>query len=173
MVFGNSQCKHYSNSFIALIILFIFAGFALVLVLIYCNLTVADGTLNGLIFYANIIRIHYTIFFPSRHINIVTVIIAWLNLDLGIELCFYDGFDTYTRTWLQFLFPVYVWIIIIIIIVASWYSTTVAKIFSSNSVPVLAMLLLMSYTKLQRVILESIIYHHICKRWPQNLCLDL
>ena len=100
MVFGNSQCKHCSNSFIALVLAFIFAGFALVLVLMYCNFTVADGTLmNGLIFYVNIIRIHHTILFPSGHINIVTVIIAWLNLDLGIELCFYNGFDTYTRTW--------------------------------------------------------------------------
>ena len=156
MVFGNSQCKHCSNSFIALVLAFIFAGFALVLVPMYCNFTVADGTLNGLIFYVNIIRIHHTILFPSGHINIVTVIIAWLNLDLGIELCFYNGFDTYTRTWLQSLFPVYVWIIIIIIIMASWYSTTVAKMVSSNSVPVLATLLLMSYTKLQCTILESL-----------------
>ena len=155
VVFGNSQCKYCSNSFIALVLVFIFAGFALVLILIYCNLTVADGTLNGLIFYVNIIRIHHTILFPSGHINIVTIIIAWLNLDIGIELCFYDGFDTYTRTWLQFLFPVYVWFIIIIIIVASWYSTIVAKTVGSNSIPVLATLLLMSY-KLQRTILESL-----------------
>ena len=156
VVFGNSQCEHCSNSFIALLLVFVLAGFALVLVLIYCNLTVADGTLNGLIFYVNIVRIHHTILFPSGHTNIVTVIIAWLNLDLGIELCFYNGFDTYTRTWLQFLFPVYVWIIIIIITVASWYSTTVAKIVGSNSIPVLATLLLISYTKLQRTVLESL-----------------
>ena len=156
VVFGTSKCKKCSNSFIALLLPFIFAGFFLVLVLIYCNLTVADGSLNGLIFYANIIRIHHTILFPSGQINVITVIIAWINLDLGIEICFYNGFDVYTKTWLQFLFLAYVWIIIIIIIVSSWHSTTVAKIVGSNSIPVLATLLLLSYTKLQRTILECL-----------------
>ena len=42
--------------------------------------------------------------------------IAWLNLDLGIETCLYDGMDAYAKTWLQFLFPAYIWTIVIIII---------------------------------------------------------
>ena len=156
VVFGSSKCKNCSNSFIALVLAFVLAGFALVLVLIYCNLTVADGSLNAVIFYANIVRIHHRILFPSGHINPITVIIAWINLDLGIEFCFYDGFDTYARTWLQFVFPAYVWLIIVIIIISSWYSTTAAKIVGSNSIPVLATLLLLSYTKLQRTVLECL-----------------
>ena len=65
--------------------------------LIYLDLTVADGTLNALILYANIVRIHHAIIFPPGHTNIVTVLLAWLNLDLGIEVCFYDGFDAHAH----------------------------------------------------------------------------
>ena len=160
-VFGSSQCKRCSNAYSALVLAFTVAGFVLVLVLIYLDLTVADGTLNGLIFYANIVKIHQAIIFPAGHTNIVTVLISWLNLDLGLEVCFYDGFDVHTRTWLQFLFPVYIWIIIIIIIVLGWHLTVVAKIVGSNSIPVLATLFLMSYTKLQRTILESLSFTRV------------
>ena len=155
-VFGTSRCKRCSNAFFTLFPVFIIAGFLLVLILIYLDLTVADGTLNGVIFYANIVRIQHTFIFPAGHSNVVTVLIAWLNLDFGIETCFYDGFDAHVRTWLQYLFPVYVWFIIVLIIVFGWYSTVVARIVGSNSIPVLATLLLMSYTKLQRTILESL-----------------
>ena len=57
--------------------------------------------------------------------------------------------DEYGRAWLQFLFPVYMWII-----VASWYSTLAARIAGSNAVAVLATLFLLSYTKLQRIVLQ-------------------
>ena len=167
VVFGSSKCKHCSNAYVALILVFLIAGFMLVLTLIYLDLTVADGTLNGLIFYANIVRMHHAIIFPAGHTNVITVLIAWLNLDLGIEVCFYDGFDAHTRTWLQYFFPVYIWVIIILIIVLGWYLTVVARIVGSNSIPVLATLLLMSYTKLQRTILESLSFTKVDSQTDQ------
>ena len=30
-----------------------------------------------------------------------------IHLDLGIETCFYDGMDGYTKIWLQLAFPLY------------------------------------------------------------------
>ena len=39
------------------------------------------------------------------------------HLDLGIETCFYDGMDAYVKTWLQFVFPIYIWGVIGLIIV--------------------------------------------------------
>ena len=84
----------------------------LVLFLIVCNLTVSMGTINGLIFYANIVRINHAFFFmtPTTSAlkvsqNVLAVFIAWLNLDLGIETCFFHGMDAYIQTWLQFAFP--------------------------------------------------------------------
>ena len=68
---------------------------ALVLLLLVLRLTVAVGIINGLVFYANIFAMNSATFSP--HSNVLTVFIAWLNLDLGIETCFYDAMDAYTK----------------------------------------------------------------------------
>ena len=163
LTLGTSQCKLCSNAFLGLLAIFAFAGVMLVVVLYSCNLTVARGTINGLIFYANVIRINQAIFFPPTstgslsHVigKILTVFIAWLNLDFGIETCFYDGMNGYAKTWLQFVFPVYIWLLASFVIFASRYSSFLQKV-SSNAVPVLATLLLLSYAKLQRTIITSL-----------------
>ncbi len=154
LALGSAQCLPCSNDYLALLIPFALAGFALVLFIKVLNLTVADGTLNGLIFYANIVRANQGAWIPANDTNILTVFIAWLNLDLGIETCFFDGLDAYWKSWLQFVFPLYIWAIVVLIIVLSRYFSTAAKFFGSNSVPVLATLFLLSYPKLLRTIIS-------------------
>ena len=95
-------------------------------------ITVAVGTINGLIFYANIIQAAQDTFIPAGDTNPLTVFIAWLDLDLGIETCFFHGLDGYWKTWLQFLFPFYIWAIIILIIYLSRRSKTVVWSFDGN-----------------------------------------
>ena len=70
------------------------------------------------------------------------------NLDFGIETCFYNGLDTYSKTWLQFVFPVYLWVLAGLMIIVSHYSQRFAKLLSNNPVSVLATLILLSYTKI-------------------------
>ena len=158
LTLGTSQCLRCSNKYIALLIPFAIAGIVLVGFIKLMNLTVTEGTLNGLIFYANIIGANQATFFPSTstHCPVLTVFIAWLNLDLGIETCFIDGLNGYWKTWLQFVFPAYIWIITAVIIVVAHYSSTGARFFGSNSVQVLATLFLLSYTKLLRTIITAI-----------------
>ena len=155
-ILGSSNCKECSSYFLLLFPVFIFAGIALVVFLMLLNLTVSVGTINGLIFYANIVRANQAIFFPRGTNNeFLSIFIAWLNLDLGIETCLYSGLDAYTKTWLQFLFPVYIWIIVVLIIVSSHYSTTAAKLSGRNAVQVLATLFLLSYAKLLRITITA------------------
>ena len=155
-ILGTSNCKECSSHFLLLIPVFIAAGIVLVLFLVLLNLTVSVGTLGGLIFYANIVRANQAIFFPHDTNNdYFSTFIAWLNLDLGIETCFYSGLDAYAKTWLQFLFPVYIWIIVVLIIVSSRYSTTAAKLSGRNAVQVLATLFLLSYAKLLRITITA------------------
>ena len=142
IAFGTLHCLDCSNAYLALILPFALAGVVLVAVLLLLNLSVAVGTVNGLIFYANVVQANRSIFFPLGETNILTVFIAWLNLDLGIETCFYDGMDAYAFTWLQFLFPLYVWVLIGLIIIASRYSRKIAQSLGNNPVPTLATLLL-------------------------------
>ena len=165
LALGSSQCLPCTNDGqIALLSVFIIAGFTLVFFIKILDLTVARGTINGLIFYANIIWINQSIFFPSGDLNtnpsslqlvrVLKVFIAWLNLDFGIETCFYHGLDAYWKTWLQFVFPVYVWIIAGMIIVICHYSPKATRLFGNNTVPVLATLFLLSYIKLLRTIVK-------------------
>ena len=158
LVLGTSICTKCSNVYLLLILPMALAGFVLVVLLLKCNLTVSTGTLNGLIFYANIIQVNNKVFFPpgsdSISGNILPVFIAWINLDLGFEACFVDGLKTYDQTWLQFVFPIYIWLLVGLLIIVCRYSTTISMLTGSNTVPVLATLFLLSYAKLLRTTLN-------------------
>ena len=130
-------------------------GVALVLFLFAFKLTVATGTLSGLMFYANIVGINHTIFLPVGSTDALSVFIAWLNLDFGIETCFYNEMDVYSKTWLQFVFSVYIWVIVGLVILVSRYSQKFANILGSNPVSILATLILLSYTKILRTLHDS------------------
>ena len=161
LVLGTSRCLPCNNNYVSLLLLFMLAGIFLVFFIKVLDLTIAKGTLYGLIFYANIVWANKSIFFqtatslhPAQHI--LQTFIAWLNLDFGIETCFVDGLNAYWKTWLQFVFPIYIWSITGAVIIASHYSTRASKIFGNNSVPVLATLIFLSYTKLLGVIITSL-----------------
>ena len=165
LVLGTSRCMECHKPWITLVIpLIVIAGLFLVAFLIFLNLTVSVGTINGLIFYANIVRANNAVFFPPRISNsLLNKFIAWLNLDLGIETCFYDGFDAHAKTWFQFLFPIYIWLLVAVIIIASHYSTIASRVSGNNAVQVLDTLFLLSYAKLLRIII-TIFY-------PLNWCI--
>ena len=151
-VLGTSNCKRCSNWWLLLTLVFALAGVALVAGLMLLNITVSTGTINGLIFYANIVRVNCAVFFPGERANtFLSLFIAWLNLDLGIEICFYDGLDAYVKTWLQLAFPLYIWFLVAVVIISCRHSKRAANSCGNNPVQVLATLFLLSYAKLLRV----------------------
>ena len=158
LALGSGRCLPCTNKYLALLIPFTLAGPVLVGFIKLLDLTVSQGTFNGLIFYANVIQANYYIFLPSKSTNILSIFIAWLNLDLGVETCFVEGLDAYYKTWLQFVFPFYIWSIAGLIIILSKYSRRVAKVMGNNSVPVLATLFLLSYAKLFSIIITALSY---------------
>ena len=147
-VFGSSRCHECSNKYLSLLVPFALAGIVLVVFLFALNLTVSVGTINGLIFYANIVKINETTFFLPGDRGFFRVFISWLNLDLGIETCIYNGMDSLGKTWLQFAFPFYLWAIILLIIVVIHYSPRLTKLCGNHPVQVLATIFLISFTKL-------------------------
>ena len=168
LALGSNKClPGCNNRRLTLIIAFAAAGIALVFFIKILNLTISQGTLNGLIFYANIIGAQPSLYFPTGSSPCWTIstffsmFIAWLNLDLGIQTCFYEGMDAFAKAWLQFVFPVYVWIIALVVILLSHYSTHASRLFGNNSVPVLATLILLSYAKLLRAVISPLSISHI------------
>ena len=155
-ILGGSQCRKCSNEYLALLIPFALAGVALVILLFVLNMTVTTGTLHGLIFYANIVAANHQIFFPLDTNIVARIFIAWLNLDLGIETCFYHGMDAYCKLWLQFVFPLYIWGIVGFLIYISRRSPRLTRLLGTHPVPVLDTLFLLSYTKLLRTIITAL-----------------
>ena len=160
LAIGSSRCiKCSSNSYLALFIVFAAAGLLLVIFIFSLNLTISQGLINGLVFYANIvwdykIMLTYssqpkTIMLPFR------IFIAWLNLDFGVETCLVVGLTAFWKTWLQFIFPLYIWGIAGVIIIVCRYSTRLTNFIGDRAVPLLATLFYLSYMKLLRTVVSA------------------
>ena len=131
----------------------------------FLNLSVSVGTINGLLFYANMVKLNEAFFFPYGSIPVVSQFISWLNLDLGIEVCLFDGLDGYWNTWLQFVFPAYLFLLMGGIIVGCRYSVWICRLCGSHDVSTLATLFLMSYTKILLTVTNAL-------SWSQLPCND-
>ena len=148
IMLGSNRCGACSNWYFFLLPVFALAGIVLVAVLMFLNLSVSVGTINGLLFYVNMVKLNEVFFFPNGSVPVVSQFISWLNLDLGIEACLFDGLDGYGNTWLQFAFPAYLFLLMGGIIVGCRYSVWLCRLCGSHAVPALATLFLMSYTKI-------------------------
>ena len=159
LMIGSNRCANCTDMklvSVSIIILAAVAGVVLVILLMILNLTVSVGSVNGLLFYANLVKLNESVFFPNGNIPAITQFISWCNLDLGFEYCFVDGLDGYVKTWLQFVFPLYVWFLVVVIIVGCRYSGRLSRLCGRNAVPVLTTLILMSYTKLSRTVTNAL-----------------
>ena len=158
LLIGSNKCGQCNNKYMYFITagwiaLFAVMGILLVVLLIALNLTVSVGTLNGLLFYANIFKLYEPVFSTQGAVPVLSQLVSWINLDIGIEACFYNGMGAYAKEWLQLAFPLYLWVIIIFIIYLCRKYGKISRLVGSNAVPVLSTLLLLSYTKLVRTII--------------------
>ena len=148
---GSSHClpcpkTWYVNS---LVIIFIYH------LLLFLNLSVAVGTLNGLIFYVNIDSSKSMLFTSST--KAFSVITSMLNLEIGLDICFFKGMNTYWKTWIQLAFPMYDISLVIMIPIVSWHSIWFSmKIVKKSQVATLAILVLLSFTNLLRTIIAGL-----------------
>ena len=109
--------------------------------------------MDNLLYYSNVFStISSSLFSLSSQLSFPTMFIAWLNLDIGIDTCFFDGLDTYSKTWIQLAFPVYIISLVVLIIIICQYSTRFARLIGrADPVATLATLILLSYAKLLSV----------------------
>ena len=166
LVLGSLNCRQCSNIYLLLILPFALAGMVLIVILLKCNLTVSNGHINGIIFYANVVHVKETIFFPTQTTayKVFSAFVAWLNLDFGIETCFYESMDAYAKVWLQFVFPLYLWFLVILVIIFKKYSKLAARFVTGNSASDLAAtVFILSYAKLLSIVIAAISFTHIEK----------
>ena len=171
VIFGSSKCQVCTDMWLITLVMFAVLGVLLVVALFFLNLTVTQGTLYGLIFYANIVEINVSIFFSQSILNPMKVIVSFVNLDLGLPLCFYDGMDDADKAGLQFVFPAYLLILTMTVIVLCHYCLQRSPTSSTSScwhrfpiiigeraVGVLSTLIYLSYSKLLRAFIDVFAY---------------
>lgn len=145
LMLGSNKCGVCSNKYLSLIPAFIIAGLGLIFVLLTLNLTVSTGSINGLLFYANMMKLNEQVLFPNGGIPVLTQFISWLNLDFGFNVCFFSGLDGYWKTWLQFTFSLS---LIVFILVCCRFSGKLSRLFGRNVISALSTLIFMAHTKI-------------------------
>ena len=172
---GSSRCLECPPNWYILVvgitIAAVIAGIILVIMLLVLNITVAIGTINSIIFYANIINANRDTYFSQPNLTFVPVFISWLNLDIGFDTCFYQGMDTYAKTWLQLAFPTYIIFLVVLIIILCRFSSKFSNLLGKrNPVATLATLMLLSYTKYLQIIIISFSFAPL--RYPSGTIIN-
>jgi hypothetical protein len=152
------ECRKCSNKRLFIYIpSVLFSGVLIVCLLTVLNLTVTEGTMNGLIFYGTFLFTCQQYFFnisSKHHIikNRFSVIFwafsAWLNLDSGFDACAYDGMTGYQCIWLTFGFVFYLLFIQVLMIILSRKFIFFTRLFGRNVLKVLATLLFLIHSQL-------------------------
>ena len=124
----NDQCSAWTM--LILLLVFIIAGLILVLFLAVFNFTVSQGTMYGLLFYANVW--HASQKAIGNYCSFSVIFISWLNLDFGFKLCFYSGMDAYQKVWLEFGFILYLLALAFIIVYLSYKFIFITRLLGRN-----------------------------------------
>ena len=141
----NDNCLIWN---VLLIILsFFLSGILLVCFLSFFNLTVSEGTINGLLFYASCAQDSFNYLHTSMPYLYFT---SWLNLDSGFQVCFYQGMTAYQKIWLEFGYVLYLFSLGMLIVCLSRKFIWFTRLTGRNVVPVLSTIILIAYPKLVR-----------------------
>ena len=150
VVLGTGKCKSCppSNKYLGLVVVYLAAGILLIVLLTKFKLTVSNGSFNGFLFFANLMHWNRNAFFPQFYnADILRLIIAWLNLDLGIEVCFFNGMTALHVIWLQIGYILYIVSLQVTIIILCRRYVIFTRFFGRNVTKVLSTLLTLLYGK--------------------------
>ena len=148
-----------SNLWLLMVPVFAVAGIVLVIVLFCLRMTISNQLLGGIIFYVNMTEVSLRTVVLHQHIYgfILNIIFSLLNLELGFSVCLYNGLTALIKTALQFIFPVYLWLIVLMLVIISKRSSSVANLTIHSSIQVLATLLYLSFAKLLLTVIDIFI----------------
>ena len=156
-VFGSNRCLRCSNSYVLLLLLFAALGILLMAVMLLLRISIAGGFLNGVLFFSNIVSLYSPLYAPTFY-SIFTLF-SWFSLKFGIESCFFDGMRPLDIAVLNFVFPLYLYVLVFVIVILTRRSAKFAEwLFRTKSSPtkLFAMILVMTYSSLLESCLQAI-----------------
>ena len=160
VVFGITDCKRCSNIWILTLIGYVISGVVIVTVLLILHLTIAAGPLAGIILACNVIAVSTIDYLEGNDFFLyaMRVFVSLMNLSLGFPLCFYDGMTSSIKTGLQFIYPIYLWVLVIGFIILSRYSTRISNQTAASSIQVLSTLIHLSFSKLLITTIDILVF---------------
>ena len=161
LTLGLHMCSECSNFYLLLLPVFMILGITLVVFLMTFKISVAQGTISGFIFYANVFQMNRAVFLPNKTsgpdaAGFLFVFVSWLNLNFGFVTCLSNGMDMYVLTWLQYLFPLYILFLVVVLVLFRHYPRWMSRMMGTNPVAVLSTLILLSYNKILHTIVTSL-----------------
>ena len=136
VILGTVECSTCDgNSGIAIIALFAIMGILLMAVVTISDFHVSSGYINGLILYSNIIDIYYVEIVKRNVPFSILTIYEWLSLRWGIPVCFTQGLDHLSQAGLEFVFPLYIGILLILITLMARYCPIPQKVRNVINLP--------------------------------------
>ena len=163
VVFGSYECKQCSNWWLLTLLVYAAAGPLVIFLLYTLKLTLTAGTINGIIFYAQVAHCGILDLLATAKVDnsvlkflsrIAVFFISGISLDFGISLCFFNGMNELWKVGLCLLFPLYLLAIVAILIVLSRYSLRLSNRIADSSVQVLVTVVHLSFSKLLLTIIN-------------------
>lgn len=157
VVFDSTECKQCSNWWLLTLLVYALMGPLLIYMLYALRLTLTDGTLNGIIFYAQMIGVFQTLVPHSFHYYLLTTgFISLINLSFNFNypLCFYDGMTQLWKSGLSLIFPIYLLFIVILVIIISHHSVRISNRIADSSLQVLVTVVHLSFTRLLTSVMD-------------------
>ena len=159
VVFGANDCKQCSNWWLFTVIMYAVLGLVFIYLLYALKLTLTTGTLNGIIFFTQILEV---IDLPSvRYKSINLLAKSSLYFMIQYPLCFFNGM---TELWKQILtaaYSTYLLVIILGIIVFSRFSVRLSNKIVNSSIQVLVTIVHISFSGLLTSIMHVFTSVHI------------
>ena len=153
-VLGSNRCKKCEGyQSLLLLIAFAAAGVVLIAIVAFLKVSVSEGYLYGILFYSHIVVQCAYRLDPSNTGTFIPI--AFLSLNLGIEVCFYEGMDSLARTGLKFVFPLYIYSLMTMMVIFARYFKCPGNI-SVSAGKTFATLLILSYSSILKTCFESV-----------------
>ena len=152
-----ADCMKCSNTNLAFLIpLGLFSGIILVIFITIFNMTVTEGAINGLIFYSSVAYAQPRFFCTDQPAFFPWIFVSWLNLDLGFEICAYNGMTGYQYIWLSFGYIFCLIFTLIFIIYLSHKFISFTRLVRKNTTSVLATIIVLAYSRVIFVCYHSL-----------------
>ena len=162
VMLGSYNCMACSYYGLLVVALFLVAGPFVIALICFLNWTVAARSSNGLLLYLNVVSINSDLLLSSN--SFAFAVISWLNFQMGIEICLFDGMDEFAKTAIGFAFPLYLLSLVALIVMVSKCINMhrINKLIGPRITPVLATVIFFSYTMLSDSVLKSLLFASLC-----------